>query len=258
MFKRKLYLILAAVMIMATSLSGVAFGLDFEGHWAEATIQKWFDDEKISGYEDGSFKPNNSITRAEFMTMVNSAYGFEELAEISYEDADAEEWYYVEIQKAVASGYIVGDSDEAVRPNDEISRQEVAVVMSRLNTLEENSDVSMFNDADKIAEWAVGYVGAVAEAEFMIGNDEGNFNPTDDITRAEALVSLDRSTEDKDAEDEEPIEEEEPIEGEEPVEDEDPAEGEESEEGEEPIEEDNETPEEETSDDNNEEETENE
>lgn len=198
MIKRRLSLILSVVMITALSLPSFAFGSDYTDHWAGDTIQKWFDEGRILGYEDGSFKPENSVTRAEFMTMVNSAYDFKELAEINYDDVDAEEWYYVEVQKAVKAGYIVGDDEDTVRPSDEITRQEVAVVITRLNDLEENDNVEQFEDADKIADWAVGFVGAVAEANYMIGDDNNNFNPSDDITRAEALVTLDRSIEDED------------------------------------------------------------
>lgn len=197
MIKRRLSLILAVVMITALSVPNLVFASDYTGHWAEETIQEWFDSERIMGYEDGSFKPDNSITRAEFMTMVNKAYNFEELAEINFSDADEEEWYYAEVQKAVEAGYIVGDNDDTVRPEDEISRQEVAVVITRLNDLEENTDVTVFADKDKIADWAVGFVGAVAEAGYMIGDDNKNFNPANDITRAESLVTLDRSMKDE-------------------------------------------------------------
>lgn len=197
MIKKRLSLILAVVMITALTVPGVAFAADYTGHWAEDTIQEWFDNERISGYEDGSFKPENSITRVEFMTMVNSAYDFEELADISFADADSEEWYYAEIQKAVEAGYIVGDDEDTVRPADEITRQEVAVVITRLNELGQNTDISAFADKDEIADWAAGYVGAVLKAEYMIGDDNNNFNPADDITRAEALVTLDRSMKDK-------------------------------------------------------------
>lgn len=197
MFIRKLSLILAVVMAVILMVPSVALGVDYTDHWAKDTIQEWFDSERILGYEDGSFKPENSITRVEFMTMVNAAYDFEELDEISYEDAQADEWYYEEVQKAVKAGYIVGDNEDTVRPTDEITRQEVAVVITRLNALEQNDDVSIFADKAEIADWAVGYVGAVYEAKYMIGDDNNNFCPTDDITRAEALVTLDRSMKDK-------------------------------------------------------------
>jgi len=196
MIKRKLSLILSLVMVAVLTVPYTVFGSDYTEHWAKETIQEWFDNDRIKGYEDGSFKPENSVTRAEFMTMVNSAYEFTELAEINFSDADNDEWYYTEVQKAVEAGYIVGDNDETVRPADEITRQEVAAVITRLNELEQNTDVSIFADKEDIAEWAVGYIGAVAEAGYMIGDDDKNFKPADNITRAEALVTLDRSMKD--------------------------------------------------------------
>lgn len=196
MIKKRLSFILSLVMITVLTVPNTVFGADYSEHWAKETIQEWFDSERIKGYEDGSFKPENSVTRAEFMTMINNAYEFTELTEINFSDADKEEWYYAEVQKAVEAGYIVGDNGETVRPADEITRQEVAAVITRLNELEQNTDVSIFADKENIAEWAVGYVGAVAEAGYMIGDDENNYKPTDDITRAEALVTLDRSIKD--------------------------------------------------------------
>lgn len=197
MINRKFKLILAVILIAAMLAPGSAFGADYDGHWAESTIREWFGDKRISGYEDGSFRPENSVTRAEFMTMVNSAYGFQEPADISFSDAGAEKWYYGEIQKAMRAGYIMGDDKNTVRPEDEITRQEAAVVITRLNNVEQKTDVSMFTDKKKIAGWAAGYVGAAAEAGYMIGDDSNNFNPADYITRAEALVTLDRAIKDK-------------------------------------------------------------
>lgn len=196
MIKKKISLMMAVVMMTALLVPTVAFGTesDYSGHWAEDTIQDWFDIGLIKGYENGSFKPENSISRAEFMTMVNNSYEFDEKAEINYNDVDAEEWYYTEVQKAVQAGYIVGNGDETVRPTDDISREEVAVIITRLNGLDENPDIAdVFVDAEEISDWAVGFVGAVADAEYMIGNDEGKFCPTNNITRAESLVTLNRA-----------------------------------------------------------------
>lgn len=203
MIKRKMSLVITVVMMMNLIVPTFASGTekidDYSEHWAADTIQEWFDNEMILGYEDGSFKPDNSISRAEFMTMVNNAYEFTETTEINFDDVNSDEWYYSEVQKAVQAGYIIGDNDDIARPTDDISRQEVAVIITRLNGLAENSDnVDQFDDADNISDWAIGFVGAVAEAEYMIGNDKSEFCPTDDITRAESLVTLDRSMEEKD------------------------------------------------------------
>ncbi len=193
MFNRKFMMLIGTAMIVLLMVTAPAFGFDYTDHWAGETIQKWFDEKRISGYEDGSFKPNNSITRAEFITMVNKAYGFEETAEVEFNDIDGSEWYYSEIQKSVKAGYIVGDDNEEVRPSDEVSRQEVAAVICRINNLSGSGDVSVFSDKNYIAEWAIDYVGAVASNGYMIGDNDSNFNPNNYITRAEALVALDRS-----------------------------------------------------------------
>jgi len=196
MIKKRISLIMTIVMMTALLVPSVAFGTekDYSGHWAEDTIQDWFDLGLIKGYEDGSFKPENSISRAEFMTMINNSFEFEEKAEINFNDVDAEEWYYAEVQKAVQAGYIVGNGDETIRPTDDISREEVAVIITRLTELDENSgNLGIFVDADEISDWAEGFVGAVVKAEYMIGNDEGKFCPTNNITRAESLVTLDRA-----------------------------------------------------------------
>lgn len=199
MLKTKVSLAVAIAMLVTLLAPMVAMGQekDYAGHWAEDTIQKWFDNEMIKGYEDGSFKSDNSISRAEFMTMVNNSYKFTEKAIISFDDVNEDIWYYEEVQKAVQAGFIVGDNAETARPEDEISREEVAVIINRLNELDKNTEVDKFADADEISDWAVEYVGAVLKAEYMIGNDKGEFNPTDDITRAEALVTIDRAMEDK-------------------------------------------------------------
>lgn len=197
MIRKKLLLMAAAVLITGLMVPNIALGKDFQDHWAKDTIQKWFDNENITGYEDGTFKPENPVTRAEFMTMVNSAYEFKELSEINYKDASKDKWYYKEIQKAVKAGYIVGDDSNIVRPTEEITRQEVAIVITRLNSLEQNKDISIFSDKYKINDWATGFVGAVAKAKYMIGNSNREFQPEKDITRAEALVTLDRAIKDK-------------------------------------------------------------
>lgn len=197
MTKRILFLTLTATMIGLLAVPKVVLGHDYTEHWAKETIQIWFDRDRIEGYEDGSFKPDNSITRAEFMTMVNRAYDFEEITEIEYSDALVGEWYYIEVQKAVKSGYIVGDDEDRVRPLSEVTRQEVAAVITRLNDIEKSTDVLNFADKEQIAPWALEFVGAVKKAGYMLGDDNEKFNPTKNITRAEALVTLDRAMKDR-------------------------------------------------------------
>lgn len=199
MLKRKISLVLALTMAFMLIMPGVAFGaVDYSGHWAEKTIQEWFDNDRLQGYEDGSFRPDSQITRAEFMTMVNSAFEYSEKAEIDFSDVDSDDWYYPEVQKAVQAGYLFGYEDNTARPGNKISRQEAALIIARIKDLSDYAaGTSIFRDANEIASWAKGGVGAAAGAKLMIGYEDNTFRPLRYISRAEALVTIDRAYEEE-------------------------------------------------------------
>lgn len=163
---------------------------DISGHWAEDTILKWIEDGLADGYSDGTFRPNRDITRAEFMKLVNNTFGFVEETEIVYTDVIESQWYFDTVKKAQAAGYIDGYDDGTLRPNNPITREEVATIITRIMKLEENEEmVERFKDKDSI-KWSRGYVGAVAKAGLMEGYDDGTFRPQRNITRAEAVYAL--------------------------------------------------------------------
>lgn len=166
---------------------------DIEGNWAESQITKWIDKGFIHGYEDGSFKPNNTITRAEFFSLVNRSYGFIETASVSFKDVTSSNWAYAEVSKAVKAGYIKGYRDGTIGANKPISRQEVAVIISDLLDLSNEANTGEhFMDSSVIASWAKNSVDATVAKGILQGYDN-NFNPNKPITRAEAVVALDRS-----------------------------------------------------------------
>ncbi|WP_264930391.1 YDG domain-containing protein [Paenibacillus sp. LS1] len=187
------------ITVMLFSSFNVVFGAaessvsDIEGNWAESQITKWIDKGFIHGYEDGSFKPNNTITRAEFFSLVNRSYGFTETASVSFKDVTSSNWAYAEVSKAVKAGYIKGYRDGTIGANKPISRQEVAVIINDLLDLSnEASTGEHFTDSSAIASWAKNSVDATVAKGILQGYDN-NFNPNKPITRAEAVVALDRS-----------------------------------------------------------------
>lgn len=166
---------------------------DYQGHWAEDTIDKWIDLSYVSGYPDGRFKPEDFITRAEFIKMVNNLFAFTEQAEIEFIDLDKDSWYYEEIQKAYKAEYIRGVSEIQFAPNAYITREQTAVIISRLLDLGPDIEGSyIFNDSDKISTWAKEHVGVTAKVELIKGYEDNSFKPQNNIKRAEALDLLDR------------------------------------------------------------------
>jgi hypothetical protein len=188
--------IMALCMIFSTvGLASAASVTDIKGHWAERQIGVWVDKGLIIGYEDGSFNPNNSITRAEFIALINRSFGFSEEAAISFSDVASSNWAYSEVAKAVKAGYITGYEDGTVGASKPISRQEVAVIVDRLLGLTHSqSAASSFTDSDSIALWAKGSVDAAVVKGILQGYAEDNsFKPGNSTTRAEAVVTLDRA-----------------------------------------------------------------
>ncbi|WP_171654868.1 S-layer homology domain-containing protein, partial [Paenibacillus foliorum] len=169
---------------------------DIQGHWAQNQISAWIDKDFVKGYEDGSFKPDSPITRAEFIVLVNRAFGFTAQSAISFRDVPSSSWAYVDIAKAVHAGYITGYEDGTIGVNLPISRQEAAVIVSRLlklNTTHTEGN-AVIADAAELNSWSKDAINAVVAAKIMQGySSDHKFKPTAFITRAEAVVTLDRA-----------------------------------------------------------------
>lgn len=164
---------------------------DYEGHWAQETIQKWIDEGRTSGYPDGSYKPDNNVTRAEFVKMVNGIIDFDGNGNASYTDVPSAEWYYDYVGVAQEIGYIAGYPGGEFRPNDYITREQAASILSRIQYLDGSElGIDKFSDKSSISSWAAEAVGAASEAGFISGYSDGSFKPSKNLTRAEAVVML--------------------------------------------------------------------
>ena len=194
--KKKSAITITAVLAASMAMSVTAFGAptDIQGHWAQNTINKWVDKGDISGYPDGTFRPNNMITRAEFVVLVNNAMGYTKSGYAYFSDVPSHYWGKNAIQTGVAAGYISGDGNGIFRPNDPVTRQEAAAMISRILDLKQNeSRAYRYTDSYAISNWAKGVVGAVSEAGIMAGYPDGSFGPNKVLTRAEAVLALDKT-----------------------------------------------------------------
>ncbi|MCT4507947.1 MAG: leucine-rich repeat protein [Tepidibacter sp.] len=195
--KRSLSIIISASMIMTSTGIGFSENLktfsDIENHWAKTQIQKLVKKRVISGYSDGTFKPNKQITRAEFIALINKAYNFKLVYDIDFKDVSADDWFYEDIRKAKAKGYISGYEDNTVRPNDLITRQEVAVIMEKVLKISKTGKsqvLDKFKDKDEISSWAKASVELLVSRGYLNGYPDETFGPKKNITRAEAAAML--------------------------------------------------------------------
>lgn len=191
LLQRLLPLAMLAAMLLSAVPAAAAFR-DTAGHWAEKTLDEWQDEGLIDGYGDGSFQPNGTVTRAEFIKLVNRTLGFTAESAVSFSDVTERDWFHAEVAKAVTAGYAQG-SGGLFRPNQPVTRAEAAAMLARAAGLAANEErADAFADAASIPAWAKGSVGAAAEAGYMTGYPNGAFGALGSITRAEAVVTLDR------------------------------------------------------------------
>lgn len=197
MKKKKRCMAMAAALTMSLAISSTALAAipsDIGGHWAQGTIIQWTSKGYISGYEDGTFKPDNSITRAEFVRLVNQSMGYTKTGNAYFSDVSSSYWGYNDIQKGVAAGYVRGDGNGKFRPNDPVSRQEAAVMIAQICGLgQDYSAAAKYTDYRYIPSWAAGYVGAVSKAGIMSGYPDGDFKGDRYLSRAEAVIALDKA-----------------------------------------------------------------
>ncbi|MDD3653445.1 MAG: S-layer homology domain-containing protein [Desulfotomaculaceae bacterium] len=196
MAQRKIAIVVCLLIGLVLFFTGTALAAmpsDIQGHWAEQQIKDGINQGLIEGYPDGSFKPDNYITRAEFITLVNRYYGFNEMEQINFSDVSQIDWFYEEIARAAKAGFISGYPDGSMKPNNFITREEAAAILYVLHNLKapENLDaIEKFDDAHLIPAWSKEYLAALVANCLMYGYPDNTIRPARFISRAETIVIL--------------------------------------------------------------------
>ena len=132
-------LLLVISLVVITLISGVASASGFPDlnptHWCYEKIMDFLDKEYICGYEDGTFRADKVITRAEYVKIVNNFFGYSEsenINDLNFSDVSEEDWFAKQVATAVEKGYITGYPDGSFKPHNPIRRQEATVILSRI------------------------------------------------------------------------------------------------------------------------------
>ena len=172
-------------------------GTDIENHWAKDAMQEFIDAGYLNGTGGGSYKPDGTMTRAQFAAILNRMLRYtEESADITkYNDITAAAWYRADMAKALAAGYMSGTSADTMSPETAVTREQVFVMLARILKLDtsDTSPLSGFTDADDISDWAKGSAAALVKAGYVSGDNNKNINPKKPMTRAEGVTVLSRS-----------------------------------------------------------------
>lgn len=166
---------------------------DTVGHWAEAVISQAVSAGVVSGYPDGTFKPDADVTRAEFAVMLINALNVPTPGTtLTFTDSsDIGAWAQAAVAQAVQAGILNGYSDGSFRPDAVITRAEMAVMAARALKLPAAVPSGpVFADDQAIPSWAKGAAAALKNAEVIQGTGANVFKPAARTTRAEAAAVL--------------------------------------------------------------------
>jgi hypothetical protein len=154
--------------------------------WEYKAVSSLGGNKIIAGYEDGAFRPDNAITRAEFTKLIVSAFDIK-ANKIDFDDVEKDAWYYPYVSVAAGSEIISGYNGQ-FNPNAQITREDAAVIIYRVSKkLDENyyGEVK-FADLEETSLYAMTAVRGLGSARIINGDENNNFNPRSPLTRAQA------------------------------------------------------------------------
>ncbi|MDO5398664.1 MAG: S-layer homology domain-containing protein [bacterium] len=198
---------LAAAAVLAVQAPVFADFSDMPEGEIGAALQKAVDNGLISGYDDGTVRPDDNIKRAEMAAIIVRAMGASEKSSKTFPDVASDAWYADSVSKAVQMGAFAGDTAGNLNPENNITCQETYTVLSRVfqfigyprNFTDGTSDVmgqsdpavlNTFTDKDSVASWATDYAAAIVQKGGFTGFNgllKGNAN----ITRGEFAYLMD-------------------------------------------------------------------
>jgi len=196
MKKRMVALSLALCMLLTlVPFASAASFTDIGSHWARESIIAMADAGIVNGYPDGTFRPNETITRAEFLTIVVRRYAPDEAySAVVPTDVAANAWYNDIIRRALGAGYIPAEMivGNQLKPDTAITREEAAAVLATALKLPASTKSLTYSDRAAISTWAVEAVARCSENGLFGGYADGGFHPQGNITRAEVSTVLNR------------------------------------------------------------------
>ena len=206
--RRKTLSFILSICLVLSLFPGVSYGTegtstapgsgafsDIQDHWAREAIQKAVTDGYVKGYPDGKFLPERPVSRAEFVSMVNNALQLrsENKVKLVFSDVKDSDWFSAEVAKAGYVRYIKGTSATTFSPDQVITRQEAALMLSRFlpkEGMKEKAALEVFPDRDNISDWAEEGMAVTVNKGYMNGHANGTLAPLGTLTRAEAVTLI--------------------------------------------------------------------
>jgi hypothetical protein len=188
----------AVIPLLSVSASAQANLSDIRGHWAQSCVQSLAQQGIISGYPDGSFRPNTPVNRAEYATLVGSAFpnAPRNQSARNFSDLSSSYWAYDAIRRASQTGFLTGYPDGRFQANQNIPRAQVLVSLGNGLNYALNGSVNAildrnFSDADSIPSYARRTIAAATQNQLVVNYPNFRYlNPNQTATRADVAAFL--------------------------------------------------------------------
>ena len=160
---------------------------DISGHWAKDNINALVKMGVITGYEDGTFRPDQNISRAEFAAILVKAFNLSTQSGKTFSDTQ-NHWAKQFVSTAYANNVVNGYSDSVFKPDNMITREQMAVMVANAGKLSTQKGIPDFSDNASMSVWAREAVLSANNAELIAGYPDNTFRPKNYATRAEAVT----------------------------------------------------------------------
>jgi hypothetical protein len=166
-------------------------------YWGYDAISNLSSKGIVSGYPDGTFKPDASITRAEFATMLVKALGLNTTETTSkFTDVSADVWYNGIVNAAVSANLVSGMDDNLFAPNTLITREQMAVMAAKAlgekAPVIDGTELNAFGDKSSVSSWAVSGMSEAVKAGIVNGMTTDTLAPMANATRAQAAEMINK------------------------------------------------------------------
>lgn len=165
---------------------------DIYRHWAQDTIEALTERKIISGFPDQTFRPQEPITRAQYIKLLIEAVNAQLGAGNSFKDVPKSHWAHPYIEAAIKQNIILpNEYGQSFEPNKALTRQEMAILAARALDLEPVSATLTFADQTSIDHHS-GLIGATVQQKIIVGFEDHTFRPHEVSTRAQSAVIISR------------------------------------------------------------------
>ncbi len=189
--KTRLSCIIALLVVFATGTCYAKFFNDVNNsHWAYSVISKMSDSGIVSGYPDGSFAPDKSISRVEFLKILAVSLDLDVPSSIKFKDVPDDHWArkYIDLAGRYLN-YYLDRGDLLFKPDDKALREDVTMALVQAlglsNETYSTKTLDNFTDKSQISKAREKFIAIAVEKNLVKGNADGTFNPKGMLTRAQ-------------------------------------------------------------------------